>query len=495
MDVVLYMRYSSDRQTEQSIEGQQRVCTEFCKQQGYNIVGTYIDRATSAFKDTEKRLEFNRMIKDSDKQLWQGVVVYKLDRFARNRYDSATYKAKLKRNGVRVISATENISDNPEGVILEAVLEGMAEFYSKEHSQKITRGMMESAYKCNSVGGSVPLGYKIEGKKLVIDEPNAQIVREAFDLYASGMTVAEICERFNAAGHLTAKNTQFNKNSFKSIFKNEKYIGVYKYRDIKIAGGIPAIVEKETFEAVQKRLKINAEAPARGKAKIDYLLAGKLFCGHCGSTMVGECGKSATGTIYHYYSCSSRKRFNTCDKRPIRKEFIERAVVEDALTLLTPENIEMLADMAIKQNLEDIENDQVIPALQAEIKELDRSITNLLKLVEKGAESETLANRLTELEKQKRNAEMQLSYAKDDYIIVDRNQVIWWLSGFRDGNIEDEDFRRKVIDLLINSVTVWDEPDGSYKITTVFNLTGNNTKTYRLSLSESGSDLRNQLTT
>ena len=116
MDVVLYMRYSSDRQNEQSIEGQHRKCKQFCEANGYNIVDVYIDRALSAFHDTAKRIDFQRMIADSDKRQWQGVVVYKLDRFARNRYDSATYKAKLKKNGVRVISATENLSDNPEGV-------------------------------------------------------------------------------------------------------------------------------------------------------------------------------------------------------------------------------------------------------------------------------------------------------------------------------------------------------------------------------------------
>ena len=147
MDVVLYMRYSSDRQNEQSIEGQRHVCEEFCRASGFTIRGEYVDRALTATKDAEKRLEFQKMIKDSEKGLWQAVVVYKLDRFARNRFDSATYKARLKKNGVRVISATENISDNPEGIILESVLEGMAEFYSKELAQKITRGMHESALK------------------------------------------------------------------------------------------------------------------------------------------------------------------------------------------------------------------------------------------------------------------------------------------------------------------------------------------------------------
>lgn len=118
MDVVLYLRYSSDKQNEQSIEGQMRVCKAFCERNNYRIIESYIDRALTASKNTEKRENFLRMIKDSERKSFQGVVVYKLDRFARNRYDSAIYKNKLKKNGVRVLSATENISENPEGVIL-----------------------------------------------------------------------------------------------------------------------------------------------------------------------------------------------------------------------------------------------------------------------------------------------------------------------------------------------------------------------------------------
>ena len=491
MDVVLYMRYSSDRQTEQSIEGQNRVCMEFCKQNGYNIVDRYIDRATSAFKDTGKREKFQKMIKDSEKGLWQGVVVYKLDRFARNRYDSATYKARLKKNGVKVISATENISDNPEGVILEAVLEGMAEFYSKELSQKITRGMRESAYKCHSIGGHIPLGYKIVDKKLVIDEPGAQIVREAFDLYANGSTVADICETFNNKGYRTAKGAAFNKNSFKAMFRNERYIGIYTYKDVRIEGGVPAIIDKDTFETVRSRLSVNAEAPARGKAKVDYLLAQKLFCGHCGASMTGDSGTSKTGEVHNYYTCSTRKRFRTCDKKSLKKEFIEQIVAEDAMAFLSPEKIEMLADMAIKQNQEDLENDEIIPALRAEILDLDKSIANLLKLVEKGAESDTLATRLNDLEKQKRDCERRLIAAEDEYIILEREHIIWWLSKFLEGDIQDEEFRRQLIDLLVNSVTVWDEPDGWYKITTVYNLVDQNTQTFRVK-ADSSSDLRGQ---
>ena len=439
MRVVLYMRYSSDRQTEQSIEGQNRVCTAFCEQQGYEIVDRYIDRATSAFKDTDKRTEFQRMIRDSEKQLWEGIVVYKLDRFARNRYDSATYKARLKKNGVRVISATENISDNPEGVILEAVLEGMAEFYSKELSQKITRGMFESANKCHSIGGHIPLGYKIEN------------------------------------------NAEFNKNSFRSMFKNERYIGIYKYKDLRIEGGVPAIVDKDTFAIVQKKLSKNAEAPSRGKAKIDYLLSQKLFCGHCGSLMTGESGTGKGGTTYFYYTCGKRKREHTCDKKPLKKDFIERAVVEDALTLLTPETIDELADIAVNESIREMEENSIIPALKDQLHDTERSINNLVKMVEKGVESDTIADRLKELEKEKRAIEKRLVVAQDDYVLLEKDHIVWWLSEFCNGDIEDEEFRRHIIDLLVNSVTVWDEPDGWYKITSVYNLTSNKTKTFRCS--------------
>mgnify|MGYP000728965630 CR=1 FL=1 len=203
----LYVRFSSHNQTEQSIEGQTRVCRDFCKRHNIRIVEIYADRATSASKDIEKRVQFLKMIKDSEKGLFDAVIVYKLDRFARSRYDSATYKYRLKRNGVQLISATENISNDPEGIILESVLEGMAEFYSAELSQKINRGMRESAYKHNSIGGAVPLGYKIEDKKLVIDPKTAPIVKEAFEKYADGETVAEICRQFNARGYKTSKGT------------------------------------------------------------------------------------------------------------------------------------------------------------------------------------------------------------------------------------------------------------------------------------------------
>lgn len=481
MEVVLYMRYSSANQTEQSIEGQDRVCTEFCKQQGYEIVGKYIDRALSASKDTDKRLDFQKMIRDAEKGRFQGVVVYKLDRFARNRYDSATYKTRLKKFGVRVISATENITDNPEGVLLESVLEGMAEFYSKELAQKVTRGMRESALKGNVCGGTTPLGYKIEGKKLVIDEAAAEIVREAFTLYAEGRPVREICRIFNRKGYRTSRGSEFNKNSFKAMFLNERYTGTYTYGDIRVEGGIPAIIDRGLFEAVRDRMTANKKAPARSKGNVDYLLTQKLFCGHCGSQMVGESGRSASGTVYYYYTCVSRKRGGECDKKPVRKEWLERVVAEDALSALTPDIMDRLADAAVQASEDEVLHNTIIPSLRTEVRSIEKSIENLLKLVERGSDSESLFNRLAELERQKKATTQRLQEAEDEIVILEKPMVLFWLNRFTQGDIEDETFRRKIIDLLVNSVTVWDEPDGSYRIEYVINLVSNTNRTIKSS--------------
>jgi len=478
-DVALYLRYSSTGQSDQSIEGQLRDCRTFCKANHYRIVAIYVDRATTARKDVEKRVHLMEMVADSAKQNWEYVIVWKLDRFARNRNDSAIMKMRLRKNGVKVLSATEHLTDSPESIILESVLEGMAEFFSAELSQKVTRGMRESALKCHSVGGHIPLGYKVENHKLVVDPDTAHIVQEAFSLYANGESVADICRKFNSAGYKTAKNTEFNRSSFKAMFRNTRYIGTYTYKDIIIENGIPAIIDKELFETVQRRLSKTATAPARGKAKVDYLLSGKLFCGHCGASMNGESGAGRHGKVYHYYSCYTKKRKLGCDKRPLKKDYIEGIVARDALNLLTDQLIDEIADMAIRQSEQDLINDTHIPQLTAQLSEVEKSITNITAAIEKGIASETLMNRLVQLEHEKKTLNKEIKAEEKFVYRIDRDQIVFWLSQFKYGNIEDEDFRRRLIDLLVNSITVWDEPDG-YKITTAYNLTSCKTKTFRV---------------
>lgn len=159
-DDVIYARYSSDRQREESIEGQIRVCQDYAKRNGFHIINIYTDRALTGRSD--KRTGFQMMIRDAATHTFQYVIVYKLNRFSRDRYDSANYKHKLKKQGVKLLSAMENISDDPAGILLESVIEGISEYYSAELSENVIRGMTQSALEGKWPGGNIPLGYKLD---------------------------------------------------------------------------------------------------------------------------------------------------------------------------------------------------------------------------------------------------------------------------------------------------------------------------------------------
>lgn len=491
----LYMRYSSDRQTEQSIEGQLRELIAYCKHHSYRVAAIYVDRAISAHASMDKRPAFQQMLADSARSSWKTVLVYKLDRFARNREDSAIARMRLRKNGCNVESAKEGISKNPEGVILEALLEGMAEYYSLELSQKITRGMRESAIKGNCLGGQIPLGYKIENKKYVIDPLTAPLVKEAFSRYGDGETAASICADFNARGYRTASGAEFNKSSFKNIFRNEKYIGVYKYKEMRREGIIPRIIADDAWIAVQSRLKANEAAPARGKAKVAYLLAGKIFCGHCGAPMTGECGRGKSGKMYNYYSCATRKHHNSCEKKPVPKDWLEDVVAQDALDVLTDEIIEFVAEVAAQQSEEDIQKNTQIPVIRKKISEIEIKIRNLTKALECASVApDAIVERLAELEAQKKGLSTQLSDEERGVIPLTKESVVVYLKAVRENAVPLETQKAMLIEMLVNSVTVYDDEPGFLKFVTAYRLTQIPTRTYRVPISarEPCSDFRTQ---
>lgn len=478
-NVVIYARYSSSAQTEQSIEGQLHVCEEYCKRNNYKVIETYVDRATSANKDIEKRVEFLRMVRDSDKRKFEAVIVYKLDRFSRNRYDSANYKYRLKKNGVAVISATENISNEPEGIILESVLEGMAEFYSAELSQKVTRGRHETAKKHNSLGGRRSLGYKVVDKKFVIDEEEAKIVREAFDLYAKGTSTADICRLFNSKGYKSSKGQQFNKNSFHNMFRNERYIGVYSYNNmIRDENAIPAIIDQETWDAVQARLALGQKRQGAKKVlKYTYLLQGKLFCGHCGEVYYG----STTGRRYAYYYCSGKRgAYHDCPSKPVKCATIEKSVLSDALTLLTDDYIEKLATIAVEENNRVLKDETDLPILRKRVKEINTSLSNLTMAIETGSAPATIIKRMNELEREKKVVENAIKDTSGVVKEITKEEVIHWLENFRQGSIDDPEFCRQLADLFIHRVVIWHLPDDKLRLTIEYNLTDIKPKTYQI---------------
>lgn len=310
MKAVIYARYSSDNQREESIEGRLRECTAFAEKNDITILRHYIDRAYSA--KTDKRPEFQNMIRDSSKHLFDMVIVWKLDRFSRNRYDSARYKAALKRHGVKVGSATELISDGAEGIILESVLEGFAEYYSADLAEKVSRGQTENALKCKFNGGNKPIGYIIDKDQHFQNDPlTAPHVLEIFKRYTEGAMMKDLVAYLIQHSVKNNFGEDPTLNSVQRMLKNRRYIGEYTYRDIVIPDGIPPILPIELFERVQVRMEKNRKAPARHKAEDDYILTTKLFCGYCGAYLCGESGTSRTGVVHHYYKCVSVKKKRT----------------------------------------------------------------------------------------------------------------------------------------------------------------------------------------
>ena len=365
MTAVIYARYSSDNQREESIEGQIRECTAYAEKNGITVVKHYIDRALSA--KTDNRPDFQQMIKDSEKRLFDMVLVWKLDRFARNRYDSAHYEYQLERNHVKLVSATEPISDSPAGIMVKSMLTGMAEYYSAELSEKVVRGMTENVLKGKYNGGTIPIGFKVDEEKFFqIDPLKAPFVVEAFQRYNDGATMKELMNWLNDSGVTTNRNQKFTYNSVQTLLTNKRYIGENHFKDI---------VDKDLFEEVQLKIKKNSRAPARHKAEDDYLLTTKLFCGMCGAMMFGECGTGRNKVVHHYYKCSTAKRFKTCKKKTVRKEWLEDLVVAETMKLIQDDAV-IDAIVAEVMELQDQEN-TTLPLLEKQMREVENGIDNI----------------------------------------------------------------------------------------------------------------------
>ena len=471
MNGVIYARYSSDNQREESIEGQLRECKEFAEKNDIQIVDTYIDRALTA--KTDNRPNFQKMIKDSEKRAFDVIIVWKLDRFARNRYDSAHYKALLKKRNVRVLSATEQISPGAEGILLEAVLEGMAEYYSAELAEKVIRGMTENALKCKYNGGTLPIGYTVDSNKFFqIDPVTAPVVLEAFKHYADGATMREITDEMNMRGIRTQRGCKVSINSVTRMLHNRKYIGEYKYRDVVNPNGIPAIIPVDLFERVQERMAQNKKAPAKHKAEDEYLLTTKLYCGKCGCFIVGESGTSQQRKLVHrYYKCVSVKKHKGCDKKTVRKEWIEDIVVDQIERIIFDDDlIETLADRAIQAlNTES----SILPSLRKQYAEIQKGIDNMLNAIQQGIITSSTKERLEELEQQKSEIAVQITKEEMRRPTLTKEQIVFWFERFRKMNTNKLEHRRRLIDSFINSIYLYDDrmvitfnyKDGSKTIT------------------------------
>lgn len=451
MRAVIYSRYSAGPdQTIQSIEGQLRVCKNYIASHGWELIQYYADEHISG--RTDRRPQFQEMISAAERGEFDVLVVYSTDRFSRNKFDSINYKKKLKDLGIRIAYAAENIPDGPEGVLLESLMEGWAEYYSEELSRKVKRGMQETARKSKSNGGRRTFGYRTDEEgNLVVDEEEARAVREVFKMVASGQTIASAVEWLHDNGYVSTIGKPHTHNSVKKMLTNRRYIGIYTWDQIEIENGCPSIIDKMTFNEVQQRFEENKRVMPKNRVK--FLLSGKLYCGLCGSPMTGCSGTSKTGKIYSYYRCKGK------DIKNISKDELEDLVASLTSQFFSSRSeldqiVDMLYYYMAKKNAS--ERDSRVPKMR--ISELKRQKDNLVaviaqtgnaSLVSKLSEVEAELARLEELQEQKKKRKK--TFTKEELRLS--------LEAFLDrvDRLDPETSDRRIIDALVKEVWVYED--------------------------------------
>lgn len=471
----IYARFSSDNQREESITAQIRACSAYCNNKKYVIAKTYTDEAKSAMSDN--RPEFQRMINDAKAGLFDVVIVHKLDRFARNRYDSAFYRRELKMAGVHIESVLERLDDSPESVLMESLLEGLAEYYSKNLAREAMKGMKETALQAKHCGGIPPLGFNVNTeKRYVINEREAAAVRLIFSMYDSGFGYSKIIDELESKGHKTKTGKKFGKNSIHELLKNEKYIGVYTFNKrasrgadgkknnrrqkseeeiIRIPGAMPAIIDLDVFERVQQRMINNRRhsEKARGKAKVNYLLTGLVRCGNCGASYIGHT-ITRGGVGYGYYECGNRDRKNECSNRRIKKDLIENAVINEIEESIF-KNKEELAEMVLEYYNKHKGNDNAEKdCLEEELKKVKKTLDNLVKAIESGRMSEVILTQIEKREEELNTLKSRIAELDNkDGLNLGKKEIVAYLEALHK-QMENEEQLKSLVNTFVDSVTV-----------------------------------------
>ena len=453
MKAVIYARYSSDNQREESIEGQVRECQSFAERKGYTVIRTYIDRALSGTR-ADNRPEFQQMISDSTLREFQYVIVWKIDRFSRDKFDSVKYKYALKSSGVSVISATEPIDGSPEGQMMESVFEGISVYYIKDLAQKTSRGMTENAIKGKFNGGTLTFGYMIdENHHFQLDPVNAPIVLDVFTRYSEGETIRSILDDINSK--MSNNGRKFTYHFLNWMLNNRRYLGEYKFQDTVNNEAIPPIISQELFDKCQHRLNVNKHKAGSFKNnKEKYLLTGKIFCGICGATISGISGTGKCKSIYRYYKCMNVKK-HKCRKKPVQKELIENIVLNAAL--------DIFKDKALIRKISkacfDLQSKEspMLPALKRRLRENQKEIKNLMNAIKAGIVLKTTKSELEKLEAEQEQLETNIAIEKLVKPVIPQEKIQAWLMNFAAADLSDKSQKQKIIDIFVNSVYVYDD--------------------------------------
>lgn len=451
---VIYARFSSSNQREASIDQQESACRSYAARNGLTVLRVYADRALTG--RTDQRPQFQQMIRDSSAGDFAIVLVYSLDRFSRDRYDAAVYKHQLKQHGVRVTSATEPITDDPAGILMESVLEGLAQYYSAELAQKIRRGYEDNAKKLIAPG-SVPFGYQrtSDGKYAIVPS-EAETVREIFRRVAAGEMYADIARDLNDRGIKTSKGAAWNKNSFRAMLQNVRYTGTYLTKYNIVENAIPQIITKEMFYQVQSLLP--DRKPVRRRTENGYYtLSGRLFCGSCGKPMTGVSGTSRNGSLCYYYACAGHRE-HTCSQGNVRRDNLEEQIASALWDdVLSDDCIEWMAHETAARQRKDFPREDM-DLVQSELDQVKKEKANVLRAIAAGIFTDGTRDLLLSLERREADLSACISSASS---VADKlptaEDIRSYLELFREGSPEQPFSRQGILDAFVTRVNLYQD--------------------------------------
>lgn len=391
MGTKIYARYSSDKQTEDSIDAQVRACREYAALHGLQVDGVYIDEAISGKGSrTASRRQYQKLLRDVDKGLVDTILIHKYDRIARNLGEHVNLEARLKAKGVELIATAQDFGNSKEAKIMKSLMWSLSEYYIDNLAEETKKGLRETALKGLHTGGYAPFGYDVVDQHYTINELEAGYVRRMFDAAQSLQGFTDIIQDMAAAGITGKRGRPIKYPQIHEILRNEKYTGVYIYSPteaekradrrqkpgaMRIPGGMPAIISTAQFMEVQAIMNSRKQV---GK-KAGYLCSGLVYC-QCGAKMHGRTSQRK-GHTYKYFTCSKK-----CGAPSVHMGEVDNAAIKYLRDLLSPDNQQIIAAALRKyQAGEGSRMDEFKQALKARISAKQREYDALLQNLSAGA--------------------------------------------------------------------------------------------------------------
>jgi len=451
---VIYARFSSHKQDEESIEQQVAECKAFAASRGLKIIEIYSDSAISGRSD--RRPQFLRLKRDADKGKFAAIIAYKSSRIARNLMNALNFEYEMQQRRISVYYAKEEYGDDATGKFMRNIMMATNQFHSDNMGEDIKRAQNYNALQCRA-NGPASYGYRTgEDGRFVIDESTAPIVREIFQRVADGEPYIEIAEDLNKRGIPTRSGGEWNKSSFQTILHNERYRGTYIFGNIRIEGGMPVIVPDHLYMEAQRAME-TTKVKHRRNADGVFALTGKLYCGECGERMIGMSGTSKSGARHHYYCCSRKRSERSCYKKDHRREQLEYEIALGIMTrICTDEFVEQITDMYMDYQRK-FSTDAELQLLTDQHAENDRVLKNLLRAIEQGIITETTAARMQELEAKQRELKGKIAVLKSDSTTATRDDVMAYMRHFRGFDIKRPEIRQQLFDTFLVAAYVWDD--------------------------------------